>query len=229
MSNKGCEESCCKILCRLWECRDLEIEHYWHRMVFMTAFLVLTFASYGGLFTCACNSDGKLTFGMFNFISIFICIIGIVVSCLWIMMSKGSKAWQEQYEKVIKSFCYDDLLCEELKNRFKCNRVHYASGEYDKIKEIEKIEINDFLWSTKAGAYSVSKVGIFIGQFSLFVWSVILFFHVYLYAGNISYKCVVTLIEKSLTKDMLVLVCGFLLIFFWIVSKLILKSSFLNK
>ena len=85
------------------------------------------------------------------------------------------------------------------------------------------------MWSTKAGAYSVSKVGIFIGQFSLFVWSVVLFLHVYLYAGNISYECVVTLIEKSLTKDMLVLVCGFLLIFFWIVSKLILKSSFFTK
>ena len=73
------------------KCRDLEIEHYWHRMVFMTAFLLACFAGYGGLLVAFIDSEKcTMAFRMANGVLFSLSIVGIVVSCLWLMMSKGS-------------------------------------------------------------------------------------------------------------------------------------------
>ncbi len=40
-------------------------------------------------------------FAYANLLAFSIGVIGIIFSCLWIMMGKGSKAWYERYENAI--------------------------------------------------------------------------------------------------------------------------------
>lgn len=200
---------------RLCECRDLEIEHYWHRMVFMTAFMLVTYAGYGGFVKeYLFQEGGNLPEQYFNLISIGLAFIGIVVSSLWIMMSKGSKAWYEQYEKVIEVF-----LEYEKENINK----YFLSGQYNKIFKCG-IETNDALWNTKAGSYSVSRVGIFIGQFSLFIWMVLLGVHIYLYI-----KSVTNIQIEQMHPETIILLLGFGFILLWLVALVQLKSHFFKK
>lgn len=200
---------------RLCECRDLEIEHYWHRMVFMTAFMLVTYAGYGGFVKEYLFLDGeKLSGQYFNLISIGLVFIGIVVSSLWIMMSKGSKAWYEQYEKVIEVF-----LEYEKEN----DNKYFLSGQYNKISKCG-IETNDALWSTKAGSFSVSRVGIFIGQFSLFMWIVLLGIHIYLYI-----KSATNIQIWQMHPETIIILLGFGFILFWLVTLEQLKSHFFKK
>ena len=70
-----------------WKCRDFELQHFWQRSVFLTAFLIACFAGYGGLVVaaleCANLSVQKLT--LVNGIGFAISLVGIVLSLLWIM------------------------------------------------------------------------------------------------------------------------------------------------
>ena len=89
----------------LWKCRDFELAHYWQRAVFLTAFLLACYAGYGTLIIqCSMAETMQLPFRIVNGIAFGICIVGILLSFLWIMMAKGSKAWYETYEAAISAF-----------------------------------------------------------------------------------------------------------------------------
>ncbi len=205
---------------RLCECRDLEIEHYWHRIVFMTAFMLVTYAGYGGLVKEYLFSGAqKLSSQYFHLIAIGLTFIGIVVSSLWIMISKGSKAWYEQYEKLIVVFC----------EKLNTPNEYLLSGQYDKIKNCN-IEMNNAFWSTSAGSYSVSKVGIFIGQFSLLIWILLLGIHFCLFANNVIKPQIINLCQTIIIILLgFIILLGLAFIIFWFIFQPRLKSSFFNK
>lgn len=201
---------------KLWNCRNFEIEHYWHRMVFMTAFLVLIFASYGGFIISWMKADSRLPFMVGNYIAIFIVLIGFLLSSLWIMMSKGSKAWYEEYEHVIGIF---------LKDR---KDACFSGLAYEKIKEPRSFKISNSLFNTKAGSYSVSKIGIAIGHLAMVIWVSLGIAHFWMIASCTSFEDV----ESSLafiTWKKLLLIVIFVCLFFYIYVKLQLYSGyFLN-
>ena len=64
-----------------WRCRDFEYGS-----------LLITMLEKASLFAYA------------NLLAFSIGVIGIIFSCLWIMMGKGSKAWYERYENAICAF-----------------------------------------------------------------------------------------------------------------------------
>ena len=84
----------------LWEGRNFELSHFWHRSVFLTGIFVVLLAGYGKVIFAMYfpeSGDADIT-AMHHFIAWGITLLCLVFSMLWIMMSKGSKYCYERYE-----------------------------------------------------------------------------------------------------------------------------------
>lgn len=157
----------------LWRCRDFEISHLWQRSIFLTAFLVLVYTGYGFVLMKICdlltimerNSTSFQTgFRYLNIIGFMIALIGIFLSCLWVMMGKGSKTWYERYEDALTQIERDkDYVTTEVlvMNQRKC--MHGALPEPE--------HMDNCLLSTNGGKFSPSRINICIGQLSLIVFT----------------------------------------------------------
>lgn len=155
-----------------------EISRLWQRSIFLAALLGLVFAGYGNtllkFFDSACFcGKGISADSALNFVCVGISFFGVLFSALWIMMMKGSKAWQEKYEHTLFRFIVDYVK----KTREKCpsdklvvfSKYGFAHGY---LKALEKRKFSNCLFSAKSGAYSVSKINIILGIISLSFWMV---------------------------------------------------------
>lgn len=162
-----------KIYDRLCYCRDMEIGLVWKRAVFLTAFIIAAFASYGGMLTVAIRKGFSLPlFYGVTMCGIGISCVGVVLSLMWIMMSKGSKAWYEHYEQAISAFAAEYLLPPFDK---------FAAHDWLSIPKIKHEEMSDNLFNTHGGAYSVSRVSVMVGQLALSIWCAVSLAHVVAY------------------------------------------------
>ena len=196
----------------LWKCRDFELSHLWQRSIFLTTFLFLCFTGYGCALMKICsnisdyNSQSLL---ILNIVSLMIALLGIVLSSLWIMMGKGSKAWYEKYELALYNIERNDRYCDMIviKNMNEDAVMHGSLPDVNKDK--------NFL-STKAGPFSVSRINIAIGQISLIVWGIIYFLHlIFLLISGL------VIIESNLVfvKFILIIICVILPIVPYILIK----------
>lgn len=203
-----------KYLQHLYHLRDFEIKNLWQRSVFLAGFIGLLFTGYGTVINKMIDYIGSSII-LLNLIVLAICLLGFVFSILWTMMAKGSKAWYEVYERKIELF--EDKL--EI-----CDLYKYNIKKNDNAKDLE---INDFLLSTKAGAYSVSKINILIGIVLLIIWSVLFLIHliilIYLLCNT---KCcdkfVICIVLLCMTS-----LLGYIIIYYFLTHSA--KSSSLTK
>ena len=155
----------------LWQCRDLEIQMLWTRLTLLGAFMGLTYAGYGALILK--GLDGVRNWEVFNLVAIGASAFGFLFSILWTTTAKGSKAWFERYEAMLAYFqktyrehgLFESVPDEELILSYldfdkRCIRRH-----------LQPVDSN--LLSQHAGAYSVSKIPIVMGQVSMLAWGVI--------------------------------------------------------
>ena len=106
----------------------------------------------------------------------------------------------------------------------------YMGLEYYNFPSIEAPDVNDFLWSAKAGTYSVSKIGIAIGHVSVVIWGIICLMHLTLAKTCISWTQAVDRVKtKYCDCHGLVVVGTALLLLFWLYSKKCLFSSYFKK
>ena len=172
-----------------WKCLNFELDHLWQRSIFLAVFLLAIAAGYGTFvndhlkeFLPSPKTTKESSPLIFHGISLALCLLGIVFSQLWIMMAKGSKRWYERYEASISRF-YNNIHCS-------IEDIHYnlfTQKTIDLIKQkkipvfgmLEERDINDSLLSVKGGYFSVSKVNIFIGQITGFVWIILAGVHLY--------------------------------------------------
>lgn len=168
--------SCRDMYMRLWANRDFEISHVWQRAIFLTAFLIACFAGYGGL-VLAVITPGKSAVApsLANCMAFAIAFVGLIVSLLWIMMAKGSKMWYENYESAIEAF--RKAYPEEA---FDLNGgvANVAGMKLSDIRNYSPPTLSDWMWSTRGGNFSVSRINIFIGQLSSLIWCVLLSIHI---------------------------------------------------
>lgn len=160
------------IYMRLCACRDFEIKLQWERAVFLTAFLIACFAGYGSfLLSVHQHGAGAGNFSslVINGIFITLTFVGVVLSLLWILMAKGSKAWYEHYEQAIAAFAKTKATTE-------VPEYMLAHRWYD-MKGILRNPMSSNVFSLKGGAYSVSKIVIAIGICSLMIWSALFVIH----------------------------------------------------
>ena len=168
--------SCRDIYMRLWANRDFEISHVWQRAIFLTAFLIACFAGYGGLLLAVITPGKNIVApSLANGVAFAIAFVGLIVSLLWIMMAKGSKMWYENYECAIEAF--RKAYPEEA---FDLNGgvANVAGMELSDIRNYTPPPLSDWMWSTKGGNFSVSRINIFIGQLSSLIWGALLVVHI---------------------------------------------------
>ena len=161
---------------RLCACRDFEIKLQWERAVFLTAFLIACYAGYGSfLLSVHQHGVGQLSSFLVKCIPVGIAFVGIVLSLLWILMSKGSKAWYEHYEQAIAAFAREYSGGMD-SGEGKVPEYMMAHRWYD-MPGIERNAISNGILNFRGGAYSVSKIVIAMGLCSLAIWSLVFIFH----------------------------------------------------
>ena len=216
--------SCRDIYMRLWANRDFEISHVWQRAIFLTAFQIACFAGYGG-FALTVITPGKTVLSpiVANGIACFLAFIGLLVSLLWIMMSKGSKMWYENYENAIDAFrkSYTDGF--DLIG--KCAISDVAGMRLQDITGYTRPELSDWIWSTRGGNFSVSRINIFIGQRSVLVWCILIVVHIKI--AMVGANCIsnVPLLKTCLTDWRFLFVFTIVaLLVFWLYAHFSLKG-----
>lgn len=126
-------------LSRAWKNRDFEIEMYWKRATYFWIFLATTFAGYFALLTVDIYKvENKMDIYLLELI--IICL-GIGFSWSWVLVNRGSKKWQENWEAHI------DLLEDKV------------TGPIYKVVK-DKNGYN----------YSVSKINEYVSIFVLIIW-----------------------------------------------------------
>lgn len=161
--------------------RDFEISLVWQRAIFLTAFLIGCFTAYGSVASMLFKDGVWNPSQKVNVVCFLVTLVGIVISLLWIMMAKGSKAWYELYECTIKAFVVKyPAVCAGTLVPVAQNEWRRLIGEVAatglNIKESARSRWPFF--SSKGGAYSVSRVNIFIGQFAFCIWCFLALGHV---------------------------------------------------
>ena len=152
----------------LWRCRDFELSHLWQRSIFLTTFLIMSFTGYGSMLLRVCEyitDDNKcIPFCILNIAGLCIALLGIVLSALWIMMGKGSKAWYEKYENAL----YHIERNEKYSKAIVANDMDDEMLMHGSLPAANPLDTS--LFTTNAGRFSVSRINIAIGQVSIVVW-----------------------------------------------------------
>lgn len=133
--------------------RRLEIGLLWKRALLFWGFIAVAFVAYG-----YCLDHPLLGYKIAFLVSIF----GFVTSLIWAMVNRGSKYWQEYWEKQC-----DMLLILAQEDIFDTMRGY---KEYLKEGKI----YNKSFWSLEADRYSPSKLIIALSDFVLFSWTLIM-------------------------------------------------------
>lgn len=200
------------ILENLYRCRDLELNNLWQKSVFLGTLLVLCFTGYGILILLMIKGEVKENMLLeYNILCFFLCFISAIFSVLWIYMFKGSKAHYELYERAITDFEEKKLGIEK---EFIMGRLNYNAP------------IDECIFSTNGGKYSPSRINIFIGQMSLFLWILAGLVHFY----NISNYDLIEKIQNLISISFIFLVI-FLFFFSFFILRFIngkVKSSYLT-
>ena len=211
----GSKVSLKDIYMRLCACRDFEIKLQWERAVFLTAFLIACFAGYGSfLLSVHVHGYGCLSSLLVKCIPVVISFVGIVLSLLWILMAKGSKAWYEHYEQAIAAFAKKHATTDVPE--------YVMAHRWYVMPEIFRSPMSNGILNFKGGAYSVSKIVIAIGICSLMIWGMLFLIHcgVAIF-GSISKWEILNIDHWVKTVVFLLMIVGaFLLVHFQLTRKL---------
>jgi len=131
---------------KILDIRKFEIDLYWKRATYFWAFIAASLTGYGLTITSQTPSaDCVLKFQF-----IIICL-GLIFSLAWYLVNKGSKFWQENWEKHL-DLTEDSVIGPLYKTT------------------ISKNTYSSFWNPTKAYAVSVSKVNQILSLFVLLIW-----------------------------------------------------------
>ena len=209
-----------------WECRDFELAHFWQRAIFLSAFLLACYAGYGSfIIHCATAEKLRVPFPVINVIAVIVCLVGFILSLMWIMMAKGSKAWYEHYEAAINAF----VGRYAGRNVFENDLAEMAGFEVGNTEEYnDKVEeVSSWLWNARAGSFSVSKINIAIGHLSALLWCGLMLTHIVLAKKGF---CTVdeagSFLQSLITPKLLIVAVSSVLLLLWVYAKMHLKSSY---
>lgn len=194
---------------RLWASRDFELTTFWQRSIFLGAFLTLSYTGYGALCLKLLKTESVgLSWWAGNLFAIGIACFGMILSALWILMAKGSKAWYEWQEAAISAFVHDIAPKSAFEGEYVQEVAAFKIGWTEAFRNRWKDFGKDTRYlSTHGGPFSVSRITICIGQLSLIGWSIVGVGHLALLM--LSHTTVHTCLVESG-----IIVLGFMLVLF---------------
>ena len=142
-----------KALDRALDIRKFEIDLYWKRASYFWTFIGAAFA--GFVAVQASNSPSK------THLSVLLSCLGLVFAFAWLAANRGSKHWQENWEKHV------DMLEDPVTGPL--YKVVLTRNDPSGIKEHIKHLI------TGPSPFSVSKINQILSLFVLTVWVILLF------------------------------------------------------
>jgi len=125
------------------EIRKFEIELYWKRATYFWTFIAATFAGYALIYTKGGN-------GKESILLLFSCL-GLLFSWSWFLVNKGSKYWQDNWERHV------DLLEDKV-----VGPLYKIIAEKPYNKSLE--------WIINPSPYSVSKINQLLSIFICLFW-----------------------------------------------------------
>jgi hypothetical protein len=139
---------------RALDIRKFEIELYWKRATYFWTFIAATFAGYGAV--QASNMKDRSRTDLLVILS----CLGLVFSVGWVLVNKGSKLWQENWENHV------DLLEDDVTGPlYKIVLIRpQPEGAYERTK----------LVLTGPARFSVSRINQIISLFVTVVWGLLL-------------------------------------------------------
>jgi hypothetical protein len=111
---------------RAWVTRNFEIDKFWQRSQFFWLFNAAVFGAYGAVKI----SFPPRIYETIPYIELYLILLGIIVSVAWLLVIKGSKFWQENWEAHIDHL--EDAITGPLhktvytkgKNAFSVSRIN---------------------------------------------------------------------------------------------------------
>ncbi len=135
--------------------RKFEIELYWKRGRYFWTFIALTFTSYFLILNTEAKRNGLYP-ELKDQVLFMLNLLGIYLSIAWLLVNKGSKYWQENWEKHV------DLLEDKIMGPLYKTTV--ARGKFwDRFRP------------TKSYPYSVGKINQLISLAIVLIWIFILY------------------------------------------------------
>ena len=158
----------------LWDGRNTEISNLWQRSILLGTFLVLLWTASGWLFfrylDFIQNIGFRINRGYLRELfygSFVLSTVGMVMSELWIFMTKGSKAWVEYSEGQI-NYAQEHKNQSIFSSSVSSDFPRHGKTDTDYI---EKMKWNKCIFSTNGGQFSPSRVNIMVGIISFIYFS----------------------------------------------------------
>lgn len=139
-----------KALEKALDIRKFEIELYWKRGTYFWAFIAVAFTSYFLVLTMDVSKSG-ITQEFKDELIFILNLLGLFLSTSWFFVNKGSKYWQENWEKHV------DLLEDDIMGPLYKTTV-YRDGFWDRFNPL------------KSFPYSVGKINQLISFGIIFLW-----------------------------------------------------------
>jgi hypothetical protein len=150
---------------RAWKNRDFEIDKFWTRSAYFWGFIALIFGGYISVLT------GKNTLkAEAMYLDLYLILLGIIFSVAWLLVIKGSKQWQENWEAHI-----------------------------DKLEDDITGPLHKTVYYTGTDFYSVSKINAILARIIIITWSLLLvqyiFKNIELYKKI--FNCILSIIQRE--------------------------------
>lgn len=121
--------------------RNFEIDLYWKRSLFFWGFIATAALGYGSSLLAEKPNHN---------LALLIACFGFICSLCWSLVNRGSKYWQEHWEKQVTEF-----------------EKHI--GDVDLFRAEDKLDSSKSCW-LGARKYSVSRIAIALSDFSVLIW-----------------------------------------------------------
>ncbi|WKD48211.1 RipA family octameric membrane protein [Microbulbifer spongiae] len=144
-----------KALERAYDIRKFEIDLYWKRAAYFWAFIGATFAGFLAIQASGAQNKQDL--------SVILSCLGVVFSFAWLCVNKGSKFWQENWEKHV------DILEDKVTGPLYKVVMHRNVENYDGLERVQE-------WMTGPSALSASKINQLISLYMFILWVMLLFY-----------------------------------------------------
>jgi len=144
-----------KALERAQDIRKFEIDLYWRRATYFWTFIGATFA--GFLAIQASEAQNKQD------LSVILSCLGVVFSFAWLCVNRGSKFWQENWEKHV------DVLEDEVTGPLYKVVMSRNLDDYTRSEKVRD-------WITGPSDLSVSKINQLISLYVFILWVLLLWY-----------------------------------------------------
>jgi len=112
---------------KAWNTRNFEIDKFWQRSMFFWGFIALIFTGY---FNVVTGKFYNITKGMY--LDFYLILLGLIFSVAWLLIIKGSKRWQENWEEHI-NYLEDQFTGPLYKTIFYKGKYYYSVSGINKI------------------------------------------------------------------------------------------------